>query len=111
MKHILAFALAAFCAAPAVAGAGGFTLVNGAGAGLKDVSIRRFGTEDWKALAASPAPGARQSVSFSDPDCAFDIRARLDGAGTVVWTGINLCEVKSVTLNRSPSGQLWVDYE
>jgi hypothetical protein len=113
MKHAFAFAFAllALSSAPAAAGAGSFMLVNGAGAALKDMSIRRFGTDQWQRLAASPSPGARQSVSFTDPDCAFDIRATLDGDGAIVWSGVNLCEVKIVTLNRSPSGELWVDYE
>ena len=32
-------------------------------------------------------------------------------ACTVVWSGVNLCEVKAVILNRNASGAVWVDYE
>lgn len=112
MRHLLAFALLTLSSAtPSIAGAGAFTIVNGAGTALKDVTIRRFGTQQWQALGASPSPGARQAVNFSDPDCSFDIQATLDGNGSVVWRGVNLCEVKSVTLNRNAAGELWVDYD
>lgn len=112
MRLLSAFALLTLSTAtPALAGAGAFTIVNGAGTGMKDVTIRRFGTQDWRALGAAPSPGARQAVSFSDPDCSFDIQATLDGSGSVVWSGVNLCEVKSVTLNRNATGELWVDYD
>ena len=92
-------------------GAGPFTIVNGAGAKIESLQIRRTGTQAWKAFAGSPSAGARQKVAFSDPDCAFDIQATLQGVGTVVWTGVNLCEVKTVVLNRNATGALWVDYE
>jgi hypothetical protein len=50
-------------------------------------------------------------MSFSDPDCAFDIRATVSGTGQVTWAGVNLCAVKSVTLNRDGSAGAWVDYD
>ena len=62
-------------------------------------------------LGLRTVSGGRGSVDFKDPDCAFDIQATLQGAGTVVWSGVNLCEVKAVILNRNASGALWVDYE
>lgn len=104
-------ALLLMSAAPAVAGAANFTVVNATGLNIISLEIRRFGTSDWKPLSAKPAVGARGSVDFNDPDCAFDIRARLSGGVEAVWPGVNLCEAKSVTLNRSPSGALWVDYD
>ena len=97
--------------APAVAGAGDFTVVNATGADLTALSIRRFGTGSWQALASAPRAGAAGSVKFSDNDCAFDIRGTLAGGVTAIWSGVNLCEVKSVTLNRSESGAVWVDYD
>lgn len=97
--------------APALAGAGGFNIVNSTGLNMTGLTIRRYGTQDWKPLGAAPAAGARGSVEFSDPDCAFDIQATLQRIGTVVWTGVNLCEAKTVILNRNASGALWVDYE
>lgn len=107
----IACVLLAFGSAPALAGAGNFTLVNGTGAAMSDVAIRRFGTQDWRGLGVAPAAGERAAVSFSDADCAFDIRARLPGGVTAIWSGVNLCEAGSVTLNRDPAGGLWVDYD
>jgi hypothetical protein len=92
-------------------GAGPFTIVNGAGAKIESLQIRRTGTQAWKAFAGSPSAGARQKVAFSDPDCAFDIQAKLAGGQTVVWSGVNLCEVNAVVLNRTASGAPWVDYQ
>jgi hypothetical protein len=98
------------CPAPALAGAGSFTLVNGTGVDISSLSIRRTGTDNWQALAAAPAPGAGAPVAFSDPDCAFDIRASVAG-GTATWTGVNLCGTIRVTLQRRTSGETWVDYD
>ena len=108
----LARALLAFTASPALAGgASDFTLVNGTGVSLTQLSIRRAGTQDWKALGTAPSAGARSSMKFSDPDCAFDIRADVAGKGPITWAGINLCDVKSVTLNHGGSAGAWVDYD
>lgn len=98
---------------PALAGgASGFNLVNGTDTNITSLSIRRFGTHAWQPLATATSAGARTQVSFSNPDCAFDIQATLAGGATVVWGGVNLCEVKSVTLNRnSATGESWVDYD
>jgi hypothetical protein len=111
MKRLLALLVLASIASPAVAGASGFVLVNGTGAALAQLSIRRSGTQEWKALGAAPGAGARTDVKFSDPDCAFDIRANVPGAGPVTWADVNLCAVKSVTLNRDGSAGAWVDYD
>jgi hypothetical protein len=111
MKRLVLAALLAASASPAFAGASGFTLVNGTGASLADLSIRRAGTNDWKSLGTPPSAGARAALKFSDPDCAFDIRANVPGSGAVTWAGVNLCDVKSVTLNRDPSAGAWVDYD
>ncbi len=97
--------------APAMAGASAFTLVNGTDAPLAEVTIRRAGSDDWRPLGVAPAPGARGAVQFSDPDCAFDIRANLPGAGPVTWASVNLCDVRTVTLKRDGSAGPWVDYD
>jgi hypothetical protein len=97
-------------ASPAVAQAAQFTLINGTGGALGELSIRRAGTQDWKALAGAPAAGAKAPISFKDPDCAFDIRASVGGS-PVTWTGVNLCDVKSVTLNHDSDAGAWVDYD
>jgi len=98
--------------APAMAGASGFNIVNATGANITSMSIRRFGTQAWQPLSATPSVGARSQVDFTDTDCAFDIRATLAGGASATWSGVNLCEVKSVTLNRnSATGASWVDYD
>jgi hypothetical protein len=111
MKTFAIIALLLVCGSPALAGASRFDLVNGTGVPMADVSIARSGTHDWKPLGASPAAGARAQVNFSNPDCAFDIRANVAGAGPVTWAGVNLCDVKSVTLKRDSSAGAWVDYD
>lgn len=109
---LLALSLLLGGATPALAGAAGFILVNGTGTDIVGMSIRRFGTQQWQPLAGSPSVGTRQAINFSDPDCAFDIRATLAGGVSVTWTGVNLCEVKTVYLNRdSASAATWVDYD
>ena len=110
MNRLVIGAVALILSAPACAGASNFTLVNRTGGALAGLSIRRAGTQDWKALGSAPADGARGSVAFSDPDCAFDIKATL-GGNPVTWAGVNLCDVKSVTLKRDSSAGAWVDYD
>ena len=112
MKRLMILAALAASTSPAMAaGASNFTLVNGTNAALAELSIRRAGTQDWKPLGAAPSAGARTSLNFSDPDCAFDIRANVPGSGPVTWAGVNLCGAKSVTLNRDGSAGAWVDYD
>jgi hypothetical protein len=62
-------------------------------------------------LPVAPPAGARGAVAFNDDDCAFDIQAKLAGGATAIWSGVNLCDAKAVTLNRSASGELWIDYD
>ena len=110
MKKIALAALMLLGASPALGGASNFTLVNGTAGALAELSIRRAGTEDWKPLPASAQPGARAPVTFKDDDCAFDIRAKVNG-GPITWAGVNLCDVKSVTLKKNGSAGAWVDYD
>ena len=113
-RMLLWAAMAALAAAPQpalAAGAANFVLVNGTGAPVSGVAIRRTTTNTWNALPVAPPAGGRAQVQFTDPDCAFDIRANLAGIGEVVWSGVNLCGTKAVILNRNGSGVLWVDYE
>lgn len=107
---VIAFS-GAIITGPAFAAASNFTLVNATDRSMADVSIRRFGAQDWRPLGVAPGAGARARVNFSDPDCAFDIRAQLSGGITAIWSGVNLCEVNAVILHREQSGELWVDYE
>ncbi len=113
MKRLIAPFLALALAGPALAlaGAGNFTLVNKTGANISTLEIRRVGTNAWQPIGGSAQTGARVAVAFANPDCAFDIRATLADGKSATFTGVNLCDVSSVTLNRSPSGSIWVDYD
>jgi hypothetical protein len=117
MKHSIAIVGAALVAAlpgPAGAQAASFTLVNNTDVSFTGLMVRRYGTQQWLPLVVKPLPlaqsGGSGAVDFSDPDCAFDLQATLPNGQIVVWPRVNLCEAKIVTLNRSASGQLWVDY-
>jgi hypothetical protein len=114
MKRLIApligLAMAA-SSAPAFADAGNFTLVNRTGANISMLQIRRVGTAAWQPLTGSPSSGARVAVAFANPDCAFDIRANLADGSNATFSGVNLCDVTVVTLNRGQGGQLWVDYD
>jgi hypothetical protein len=114
MAKLLAFILlllATLDGATAIAAVERFAIVNQTGAALSGLALRRVGSDDWQPLAVAPAAGASVAVSFKHPDCAFDLRATVAGAGQATWRGINLCDVKSVTLNRDGSGRTWVDYD
>ena len=114
MKRLLPLMLvAAMAASPAhaLAGAGNFTLVNRTGANISTLQIRRVGTGAWQPLGANPSAGARMAVAFTNPDCAFDIQAKLADGKLALFSGVNLCDVTVVTLNRGSSGNLWVDYD
>ena len=114
MKRFLAPLLALGVIAapgPALAAAGNFTLVNKTGAAISSLQIRRVGTSAWQSLGGNPASGARIAVAFANPDCAFDIKADLAGGQSATFSGVNLCDVTTVTLNRGPSGDVWVDYD
>lgn len=107
---LLALAVVAL-PAPVLADAGNFALVNKTGANIASLQIRRVGTSAWTSLGGAPASGSRVAVAFANPDCAFDIKANLVGGQSATFAGVNLCDVTTVTLNRGPSGDLWVDYD
>jgi hypothetical protein len=114
MKRLIALLLAlaaAWTPAHARAGAGNFTLVNRTGANISSLMIRRVGTSAWQPMGGNPAAGSRVAVAFANPDCAFDVQARLADGTTATFNGVNLCDVTTVTLNRGPTGALWVDYD
>jgi hypothetical protein len=111
MTQLVILAALVATSSPVFAGASNFTLVNGTGGNLSGLSIRRAGTNDWKPLGSAPSAGARGSIQFKDPDCAFDLQANVPGKGPVTWSGVNLCDVKSVKLNHDASAGAWVDYD
>lgn len=97
--------------APVMAGATSFAVVNGAGADISSMVIRRVGSSDWRSLGVAARAGQSAPATFSDPDCAFDLRATLASGATVTWSGVNLCDVKLLTLRRNAAGLAWVDYD
>ena len=114
MSNVVARALillSVALATPAAGSVNGFAIVNRTGGALRDVALRRVGDRAWQPLSLAAAPGASARVDFKDKDCAFDLRATVAGVGRLLWSGVNLCDVKSVTLNRDSSGRLWVDYD
>ena len=98
-------------ASPAAGAVNGFAIVNQAGGPLSEVALRRVGDRAWQPLAVALAAGASARADFKHDDCAFDLRATVAGVGQIVWNGVNLCDVKRVTLNRVSSGRHWVDYD
>lgn len=112
LPFALSAALLLSAGAPAAAaGAGSFAFVNGTGADISALSIRRVGSAEWRSLNVSAAAGKASSAAFSDPDCAFDVQATIAGGAKVTWTGVNLCDVKLLTLRRNAAGLAWVDYD
>lgn len=106
---MLAAALTA--SAPAFGESGSLILVNGTGQAMSGLSIRPAAGGDWKPLGSGSAgPGSRQPISFEGETCAYDIRASIAGA-EVTWNAVNLCDTKSVTLNRRADGTRWADYD
>ena len=115
LRLLLMTALAA-APAPLLAGRGasGLNLVNNTGQTIFNLYIRRTGTTSWQPLAATPskpAKGMKATSPFADLDCAFDLKVTLEDKSEPVWGGVNLCEVKSLTLNRNEAGVTWVDYD
>lgn len=117
MKNLLAIATgAAVMAAPVPlsAQAVNFTLVNSTDIDFSNLAVRRFGTTQWQPLVVAPVPvarsGGRGAVQFNDPDCAFDLQAKLPDGKSIVWPGVNLCETTTVILNRRANGEVWADY-
>ena len=96
-------------ATPLHAQATDFVLVNGTEQALGSLEIRRTGTSDWQPLGAAPAAGSEGRIAFSNPDCAFDIKASPASGEPIIWSGVNLCEVNAVTL-RLAAGTPFAEY-
>jgi hypothetical protein len=118
MRYVFAFvALELALAAPAGAQPAGsqregVLMVNGTGAPLSALVIRSYNREPWRPIGAgSAAPGQRSPVATTPGECAYDVRAALPGGKLVTWSGVNLCDTRTVTLNRRRDGATWVDYD
>jgi hypothetical protein len=94
-------------------GPGTFTLANGTGSTLESIAARTVGSGgDWQTLGPRRlSPGARGNVpALGGEACLHDIQAQSEGR-RLLWVDVNLCDVRSVTLNRRQDGTLWVDYD
>ena len=114
MGKLIASALivaAALLATPAAGAPADIAIVNQSGTALRDLALRRVGDKAWRPLAVATAEGSTARFTFDESDCAYDVRATLPGVGQVVWGGVNLCDVKRVTLHRDSAGRHWVDYD
>ena len=98
-------------ASPAASAGKSIAIENNTGTALRELALRRVGARAWRPLAVITAMGSTARVDFEEQDCAYDLRATITGVGQIVWSGVNLCDVKRVTLHRDPSGRHWVDYD
>lgn len=105
---VLALLLALMVSEP-----GPFTLVNGTSTTLERIAGRPSnpGSGEWRGLGPGRlSAGARGAVpALGGEMCAYDIKATAGGA-TVEWHDVNLCDVRTVVLNRRADGIVWVDY-
>ena len=111
LASTLILAAAVLLATPAASAPSNIAIINNSGAALRELALRRVGDSDWRPLSVVTAAGSSARVTFDEKDCAYDLRATLPGVGQVVWRGVNLCDVKRVTLNRDSAGRHWVDYD
>lgn len=105
---IFAFGVVA-AATSALAAAGPVVVVNGTGEVLGGIEIREFGGA-WAPVGGGLSPGARSALPVSGQGCSYEVRATVAGK-PVTWPGLNLCEVKVVTLNRRSDDMVWADYD
>lgn len=94
---------AGFQAAPALAGAADFTLVNRTGYDIGEVYVSPANKDSWgrDRLGKNVLEnGKAKMFTFSDAaNCVQDIRVVFDDDNsTVTWEDIDLCEVHKITL-------------
>ena len=95
---------------PGIAAEPVIAVVNATGFDIRDTAIRRVGTDVWKPVSLAVGSGQRGSLRTNEPDCAYDIRATLAGGQQVVFSRVNLCGVKLLTLQKRGE-TVWVDYD
>ena len=110
MRRIVYLLVCGGLAAAAVAAPRPITIVNGTDAPLRDVAAKPQNSADWTTLAPGLSPGARTQIMLEPDVCAYDVRGSAV-ASMLTWRGVNLCETRSVTLNRRGDGAVWVDYD
>ena len=86
-------------------GASNFTLVNGTGAGSRSSRSAARALRTGSRLAPRRRTARGVTMTFKDPDCAFDHPRECRAASPVTWAGVNLCDVKSVTSEARSVGR------
>lgn len=104
IKYAFAALVALGMAAPAVAGAQDFALLNSTGFTIERVYVSASAKQDWEedVLGDDVLPnGARTNIRFdSDEDaCLWDIKVDFADGDSSEWQGINLCKVSVVALS------------
>lgn len=94
----------------AQAAPGYLSIVNGTGADITGMEVRRVGAKGWQSIALSAPAGKAASAPFVDPDCAFDLKVALSTGDSVTFSGVNLCDARLLTLRRT-GNTAWVDYD
>ena len=97
-------------AAPVLAAPGYLSIVNGTGADITGMEVRRVGVREWQDVPLSAPAGKAASAPFVSPDCAFDLKVALSNGESVTFSGVNLCDAKLLTLRRTGK-TAWVDYD
>lgn len=85
-------------------------VVNGTGADIRSVEVRDSARGNWTGSAMRASDGARTNWSFDDERCAYDLKVTLLNGDTVVFSGVNPCDAKQLTLRRN-GANAWVDYD
>jgi hypothetical protein len=113
LKLGLAAAAALVVAAPAMADAWDFVLINSSGKPIKTVEIAPTGTTTWQPNKVDPdfkkegavKPGGRMTVHFDKgPGCKYDVKITFGDDSNSVWTAINVCDNSFVTVKYNAAG-------
>lgn len=110
MRRLVAAILLATISTAAPAAEQKIAVVNQVGAPIAGLSARPAGGTEWTGVAPGLSPGARIGVSLPGEGCAYELRAKLAGGGQATWS-VNVCETRSVILNRRTDGTAWADYD
>jgi hypothetical protein len=87
----------------ALAGTQDFMLVNQTGADINNLYVSETGKASWEEDVLGKAMlqnGASVPVTFQGRDaCVWDMMVKDKDGNSLTWSGINLCDVKTVVLH------------
>lgn len=108
-------ALLVLAATPALAGQQDFTLANATGYTIEQVYVAPSKSSDWEEdVMGSDVLGDDEEVDIvfdgREGACMYDLMVIYDDSEEAVWSGLNLCDISSVTIhyNRS-TGRTWAE--